>query len=284
MFRFLKILILEDYKFESGQLPKGIRKLVLLKLLSIKNSFVEELLASVCKLSYLQSLNLQVHSHIKLPNSIYKMKHLRHLYLLPRWSRSIIGGGKLKLDGLNELETLIEFDSRIDDVTHLLKLQKIRVFDGTIWDEESLSMIVDHILNHQGQFRYTKLFIEGSYNMSQEKDGSTLLKRLLMCHSLTALHITCGASKLCRNVTILKLEDSKIEEDPMEILEKLPILRQHHLNMNAYVGKEMVCGATGFPQLRELWLDGLPNLVEWRAEKGAMPNLSILYINHCKKL
>ncbi|KAL0300017.1 UNVERIFIED_CONTAM: putative disease resistance protein, partial [Sesamum angustifolium] len=280
---------LEGYRFKNGQLPKSVGKLILLKLLSIKDSLVKELPVSVCKLPYLQSLNLQVDSFIKLPNFIHKMRTLRHLYL-PRRS-SIIGGENLKLDGLNELETLIEFDSSQGDITNLLHMQKLRVLDGRIWDEESLSMIVDRILNHQDQFRDIKLLIQETCNVNQEKDGSTLLRRLLMCRSLSFLDLQCPVSKLpayevqlYQNVIILKLSNSRIEEDPMEILEKLPMLRNLHLWRDAYVGREIVCRATGFPQLRGLLLEGLPNLVEWRVEKGAMPNLFYLRINECSKL
>ncbi|KAL0378403.1 UNVERIFIED_CONTAM: putative disease resistance RPP8-like protein 2 [Sesamum radiatum] len=289
MFKFMKILILEGYQFKNGQLPKGVGKLILLKLLSIKDSLVEELPVSVCKLPYLQSLNLQVGEHIKLPNFIHKIRSLRHLYL--PFSSFIIGGGNLKLDGLNELETLIEFDSSEGDTTNLLKMQKLRVFKGKIRDEESLSMIVDYILNHQDQFRDIKLLIQEMCNVNQEIDGSTLLRRLLMCRSLSVLDIECRVSKLpayevqlYQNVIELNLWDSRIEEDPMEILEKLPMLRELCLSANAYMGREMVCGATGFPQLRKLILEELPNLVEWKVEKKAMPNLSTLEIRRCNKL
>ncbi|KAL0388200.1 UNVERIFIED_CONTAM: putative disease resistance RPP8-like protein 2 [Sesamum radiatum] len=289
MFKFMKILVLEGYGFKNGQLPKGVGKLILLKLLSIKDSLVEELPVSVCKLPYLQSLNLQVGEHIKLPNFIHKMRSLRHLYL-PH-SSFTIGGENLKLDGLNELETLIDFDSSQGDITNLLKMQKLRVLDGRIWDEESLSMIVDRILNHQDQFRDIKLLIQETCNVNQEKDGSTLLRRVVMCRSLSILDLQCPVSKLpayevqlYQNVIELNLWDSRIDEDPMEILEKLPVLRELCLSSNAYVGREMVCRATGFPQLRKLILEELPNLVEWKVDKRAMTNLSTLEIRRCNKL
>ncbi|KAK4406025.1 putative disease resistance RPP8-like protein 2 [Sesamum angolense] len=75
-----------------------------------------------------------------------------------------------------------------------------------------------------------------------------------------------------------------MEEDPMEVLEKLPMLRRLRLDSDAYVGREMVCRATGFPQLRSLFLIELSNLVEWRVEKGAMPNLSTLELYRSNKL
>ena len=82
----------------------------------------------------------------------------------------------------------------------------------------------------------------------------------------------------------LQLADTRNEEDPIKILEKLPMLRVLGLWSNPYVGREMVCRATGFPQLRELVLHRLLNLMGWRVEKGAMPNLSHRVIAECRKL
>ncbi|KAK4425311.1 Disease resistance RPP8-like protein 3 [Sesamum alatum] len=191
---------------------------------------------------------------------------------------------------MNELETITGFNSWLMISVMFLKLPKLQVLEGSICDEESLSMIVDHILNHQDQFQNVELLIVCDINMDSE-DGSTLLRRLVMCESLSILRIMGRLSKLpayeaqlYRNVTILWLMNTKIEEDPMKILEKLPMLRTLSLGTNAYMGIEMVCGATGFPQLKGLTLDKLPNLVEWRVEEGAMPNLSNLYISRCNKL
>ncbi|KAL0412937.1 UNVERIFIED_CONTAM: putative disease resistance protein RXW24L [Sesamum radiatum] len=273
MFKQLKILILESHKFKNKKLPNGIKKLILLKHLSIRDSEVDELPKSVCKLPSLQSLDLRVSCGIRLPNSIHEMRHLRHLYLHNNF-RTIIGGGKLKLNGLNELETLVGFDSLTDDTTHLHKLPKLQgVFNGKVSDQESLSMIVDHILNHHNRFREIQLVITDSCNINSE-EGTNLVGKLLMCHSLTELHICCRVNKLpsyipklYQNLVSLGLWDSHIEKDPMEILEKLPTLRYLHLRKNSYVGREMVCRATGFPQLRLLSLNDLPNLEEWRKEQ-----------------
>ncbi|XP_011078673.1 putative disease resistance protein At1g59780 [Sesamum indicum] len=150
------------------------------------------------------------------------MRHLRHLFL--GLLHESVGGEKLKLEGVNELEMITGFNSLVDDITHLLKLPKLRVLEGRIFYEECLSMIVDHILNHQEQFRDVNLNIYMGVNMDSE-DGSTLLKRIAAW-------------------------DTRIEEDPMKTLDKLPMLRVVRLRRNPYVGREMVCEATGFPQLR----------------------------------
>ncbi|XP_011102146.1 putative disease resistance protein At1g59780 [Sesamum indicum] len=255
IFKSLKVLVLEGYTFENIKLPKGIEKLKLLKLLSLENSGVEELPPSICKLPYLQTLNVK--NTMRLPNCIDKMKRLRHLFMKDDHER--IGGEKLKFEGSNELEMVddIWVGDVVDDITHLLKLPKMDMDVNT-----------------------------------NREDGSTLFRRLVMYHSLHYLRIThCRVSKLpayevqlYQNVIELQLVGTRIEEDPMEILEKLPMLRVLGLWRNPYVGREMVCWATGFPQLRELVLHRLLNLMGWRVEKGAMLNRSSLLIAECSKL
>ncbi|KAK4424558.1 putative disease resistance protein RXW24L [Sesamum alatum] len=287
MFKFLRILILEKHRFKNKKLPNGIGKLILLKYLSIKDSEVDELPKSVCKLLCLQSLDLRVESDFTLPNSIHKLRHLKHLFV-NNVLRSVIGGKKLKLDGLNELETLIGFRSDIDETTHLLKLRKLQVLDAVVTDDQSLPMIVDHIFNHQDQFREVHLMILSNINSEQD---SSLLRKVFMCRSLSELSIGHVSKlpayelELGRNLIRLNLHSQcNIAKDPMAILEKLPMLRELIFREDSYVGREMVCRAAGFPQLKKLMLWELPNLEEWRVEEGAMPNLSFLDIHKCEKL
>ncbi|KAK4425286.1 putative disease resistance protein [Sesamum alatum] len=284
--KFLKILILEGYNFENKQFPEEIKELILLKHLSIQYSKIEELPSSVCNLPCLQLLNLDVYGRLGMPNTIYKLRRLKHLDL-PRLQRVI--GGKLKLEGLNELETLNWFNSRIHDTTHLIKLSKLQRLRALIYDDESLRMIVDHILKHQDQFRETRLSIgEG---MTLENDSSTLLMKILRINSLSYLGILVRVGKLpayelelWQSIVTLFLHGCYIEEDPMEILEKLPMLRELTLWPNSYVGREMVCQESGFSKLRNLSLMNFGNLEEWRVEERAMPSLSYLEIWGCEKL
>ncbi|KAL2228659.1 UNVERIFIED_CONTAM: putative disease resistance RPP8-like protein 2 [Sesamum indicum] len=250
----IRSLVFKGYQFENWKLPKGIAKWKLLKLLSLENSIVKELPPSICKLPCLQTLNVK--NTMRLPNCIYKMKRLRHLF---KDDHERVGGEKLKFEGLNELEMVddIWVGDVVDDITHLLKFPKMDMDVNT-----------------------------------NREDGSTLLRRLVMCHSLHYLRIThyrvsklpAYEVQLYQNVIELQLVGTRIEEDPMEILEKLPMLRVLGLWSNPYVGREMVCRATGFPQLRELVLHRLLNLMGWRVEKGAMLNLSSLLIAECSKL
>ncbi|KAL2223985.1 UNVERIFIED_CONTAM: putative disease resistance RPP8-like protein 2, partial [Sesamum indicum] len=212
----IRSFVFKGYQFENWKLPKGIAKWKLLKLLSLENSIVKELPPSICKLPCLQILNVK--NTMRLPNCIYKMKRLRHLFMKDDHER--VGGKKLKFEGLSELEMVddIWIGDVVDDITHLLKLPKMDMDVNT-----------------------------------NREDGSTLFRRLVMCHSLHYLRIThCRVSKLpayevqlYQNVIELQLVGTRIEEDPMEILEKLPMLKVLGLWSNPYVGREMVVEFNG---------------------------------------
>ncbi|KAK8633223.1 hypothetical protein V6N13_014071 [Hibiscus sabdariffa] len=117
------------------------------------------------------------------------------------------------------------------------------------------------------------------------------LKHLLSsCISVCKLCLDVGISELpeyhhlSSDLTYIHLECSKLEEDPMPTLEKLPNLRVLELNDVAFKGKEMSCSAQGFPKLEYLTLAGLYNLEEWKVDEGAMPCLRQLEIEGCREL
>lgn len=71
---------------------------------------------------------------------------------------------------------------------------------------------------------------------------------------------------------------------PEPIPEKIPTLRELFLYKNAFLGMKMTCTATGFQKLTHLAIWKLPNLKNWRVEKGSIPILSHLYIRRGPKL
>ncbi|XP_073312496.1 probable disease resistance protein At1g58390 isoform X2 [Primulina huaijiensis] len=286
LLRSLKVLVLENCIFEDEKLPRAVRKLVMLKHLSIRGSMVVELPEFVCKLPCLQSLDLRAASSITLPSSIDNMGRLRHLFLyLP----TTIDGGRLRLDGLTKFETFIGFSSKVFDTNHLLKLTNLQRFDAVVHDLESLSVVVDHFTKLKDQLREARLEINVRDDLSSEQ-GSRVIDSLMHC-PLNYLSIkgklrrlSAWDPQLLQNLVSLSLSCSEIVEDPMETLQHLPTLQSLWLGNDAFVGTEMVCGSKGFPQLKILVLRRLRNLVGWRVEEEAMPNLSVLGIGDCPKL
>ncbi|PIN17989.1 hypothetical protein CDL12_09345 [Handroanthus impetiginosus] len=119
-----------------------------------------------------------------------------------------------------------------------------------------------------------------------------ILRKMLMSHSLITLWIQgrigfnfpCYQRGMCPNLVKLTLQFSEIEGDVMQELGNFPMLKFLALEYWAFIGTEMICNATAFPQLKHLTLGHLPNLEKWEVEQGAMPNLSYLQIWDCYKL
>ncbi|XP_075476591.1 putative disease resistance protein At1g58400 isoform X2 [Primulina tabacum] len=283
LLRSLKVLVLVNCEFEDNKLPYALRKLVMLKHLSIRFCGVSELPEFVCKLPCLQSMELRSIESMTLPNSINKMGRLRHLLIT-----KINGGIRLRLDGLTELETLIGFSSKVFDTNRIQKLTYLRSFGGYVHDIESLSVVVEHITKLKDQLRAARLEI-GVSDLSSE-EGSLVIDSLTHC-PLNSLRIDGRLKRLptwdpllIQNIHTLSFFRSRILDDPMETLQHLPALRSLWLSWDAFDGTEMVCGSKGFPRLKSLRLWGLSNLEGWRVEEGAMPNLSELEIFRCPKL
>ena len=86
------------------------------------------------------------------------------------------------------------------------------------------------------------------------------------------------------NLNQLILHQSHLENNPLEILEKLPYLFVLRLKHSSYRGKKLKFSANGFPQLEYLELEYLDFLEELEVEESAMPKLRSLQITYCKKL
>ncbi|KAL7209539.1 hypothetical protein ACSBR1_031145 [Camellia fascicularis] len=222
----------------TKELPREIGNLILLRYLGLNMTAFTKLSSSIGNLSHLQTLDLRTsyHRKISIPNVLWKMEGLVHLYL-PLFGR-FCTKVKLRVDGLRNLETLQNLDS----------------------DKQPSATTHIHLRQLLGCVCLVRLRIDGFMGKLPQYE-----------HQL-----------LCSSLAFLLLQNSKLKEDPMATLEKLPDLRILFLG-SAFVGKEMVCSAHGFPHLKRLNLWYL-EIEEWRVDHGAMPKLSSLQIAFCKKL
>ena len=106
-FKLLRVLDLEGFK-TTEHLPKAIGKLVHLRYLNLRNSKVRVFPSSIGNLVCLHNLDLSFDlldglQRGEIPNVIWKMEQLSHMYL-PK-SFTINGADKLRLDSLNNLKT-----------------------------------------------------------------------------------------------------------------------------------------------------------------------------------
>ncbi|VVA35775.1 PREDICTED: disease resistance, partial [Prunus dulcis] len=82
------------------------------------------------------------------------------------------------------------------------------------------------------------------------------------------------------NLTKLTLRSfGGVKDDDIKVLEKLPSLRMLFACFGEFPAS-LVCSEGGFPFLEFLSL-ALVEFKEWKVEKGAMPSLCRLHIEHC---
>ncbi|KAI3459735.1 hypothetical protein Pfo_016398 [Paulownia fortunei] len=284
-FKLLRVLNLQGFHYPD-ELPKAIGDLIHLRYLSLSYSQFKKLPSSLGKLIYLQTLDLEVDTELEIPNVIWKMERLRHLYLPGRF---LTEDGKLRLDGLSDLETLVNFTTSLCDVKDLDRLTNLRKLRAAINDKlDDLPNIIKYISFTQNHLRRSSLSISCPEFCSDAE--LSLLRTLLGCHRLYKLSIRGHIAKLpehyhfSSSIAKIAFKASALDEDPMATLEKLPKLSSLTLYESTYVGEDMVCLTKGFPRLLYLKLWGLSNLKTWRIDEGAMPKLTRLVIAHCEKL
>ncbi|XP_062077148.1 probable disease resistance RPP8-like protein 2 [Humulus lupulus] len=278
-YHLLRVLKLENLR-KLVQLPKSIGKLRDLRFFSIKGSGVEQISSSIGYLRYLQTLDLRSTSRLTLPNVIYKLKELRHLYLP---CECTVNADKLFLNGLSSLQTLNNIPVDCCLWNSLACLTNLR----------RLKMYVDRNLGESYQptrvtFNHLEFLSLKNYNGSiSTRDIVPIILRYPRTYEI---HVGLPIEKLPQddqispNLVKLTLKNTSLMVDPMAILQKLPNLRILHLDHNAFLGFEMVCSKGGFRQLESLSLVELLHLEKLWVENGAFPSLCHLNIKCCQRL
>ncbi|KAI3469972.1 hypothetical protein Pfo_026635 [Paulownia fortunei] len=291
-FKLVRVLVFEGCNFQGRKLPKEIGNLIHLRYLRLRHCLFAELPSSIGNLIYLYTLDLFHSWDVQIPNVLKKMIRLKHLFL-PDYKKGNTRNYGLRLEGLNELETLIGFNSLVHDFKFVSTMKNLQRLQATVHDTKTLSEIIDDINTNRSNLRESTLVIKDGCELTSKEEELPILKKLFICPNLHSLWIDvrigklpeeCGARNFFPRLVLLTLRKCEIEDDPMQILERLPCLESLCLWPSSYVGKEMICHATGFRKLKTLQLWGLPNLREWRVERGAMPILSELEIRYCPRL
>ncbi|KAL2229617.1 UNVERIFIED_CONTAM: Disease resistance protein RPP8 [Sesamum indicum] len=287
-FQSLRVLDFMGIPFQETKLPKGIGLLVHLRYLSFKGCNLPKLPSSVGKLKFLYVLDLRVTKKMIIPDVLWKLKKLKHLYFPSTFETD--GAPKLRLDGLLELETVTNLDVNMCNVSDLLHCYNLRYLALSVTESlEEIERVVERMNMNSGvHFLRTSLEVREFDCYTEER--ISVLRQLIGCQSLIVLCLGGHIGRLplhdeiSSNLAKIVLIRSELMEDPMTTLEKLPNLRVLELDVDAFKGKEMTCSASGFTELRRLKLSNLRYLEKWIVKDGAMLRLSTLTIVNCEKL
>ncbi|KAL5850788.1 hypothetical protein ACOSQ3_008838 [Xanthoceras sorbifolium] len=265
-FRFLRVVNLDGYCDASGILSEGMGKLIHLKYLGLRKSGVRELPSSILNLRRLETLDLFSRGkEVELPNKVYKLQELKHLFGL--------FSGHLQIGSLTKLQSLKFVNNESWSKINPEKFVNLR--ELAIYSKLSAEVKVFRFDSVAKLPRLERLSVKLSPG-----DFFASLQPLSCCSYLIDLRLQGLLRKLPEdidavlpNLECLMLKGTCLRDDPMPLLGKLPHLMILYLRPNFYYGKKIVCKARGFPRLEVVKLGNDDRLEEWQVEEGAMPRL-----------
>ncbi|TYI58189.1 hypothetical protein E1A91_D11G337300v1 [Gossypium mustelinum] len=289
-FNFLRVL---DYeRGDAGcKLPNDIGKLIHIRFLRLRGLYFlsSKLPSSLGNLRCLQTLDLRIKSEcsnsIHVPNVLWRMQQLRHLYLPKRCSPKT----KLKLGTLRSLQTLVNFNTKscyIKDLINMTNIRELEIRGPFNIEDFNTEELGKNPLIIQSKYLHSLSII----NYEEGIDPRHLAHLLSSCDSISKLSLDAAIRRLpeyhylSSNLAYIKLRRCMLEEDPMPTFAKLPYLSMLELHEEAFIGKEMFCCGQAFAKLESLCLKELNFLEELRVSEGAMPCLRRLEIENCRQL
>ncbi|XP_038977919.1 probable disease resistance RPP8-like protein 2 [Phoenix dactylifera] len=291
----LRVLDLEGAR-DLEELPKQIGSMIHLQYLGLRGTGLTRLPSSIRHLLNLQTMDVRETQILWIPKSFWKIRTLRHVYInINMFLSAPISGDHKNLQTL-QIEKF-EFGLDAMDMVRLLGIRFIKKWVTTPgFTREAIYKACCRTYGESLRKALEKMGSLLSLNLKFSPiPGDVLFARAPNLHQLRSLKLDGklvleqqeqlpDCSQFLPNLTKLKLSITQLKQDPMPVLEKLPSLSFLEVEINAFVGKSMLCSAGGFPRLQHLILESLPNLEEWRVEAGAMPSLTHLTIWNCKKL
>ncbi|KAL5822445.1 hypothetical protein ACOSQ4_020345 [Xanthoceras sorbifolium] len=254
------------------------RKLIHLKYLGLKDSFIFLLPSIVFNLPRLQTLEVPRSVFpVDLPAEISKSQELRHLIgnfnCVPR-----------SIQCLTNLQTLRSITNKAWTEIKTRELVNLR----ELWLGGPL---IGQTFSFDSMNNLTSLQLL-SIELGHQGDSFGSLQPLSHCQRLVDLRLKGKMENLPEdmhevlpNLQCLSLRSSLLEGDPMPQLEKLPNLMILHLGYKFYSGKKMMCRAIGFLRLEILLFDEYKfQIEELLVEERAFPNLKGLRIPEKFKL
>ncbi|KAL6190656.1 hypothetical protein ACLB2K_037050 [Fragaria x ananassa] len=282
-FKLLQVLKLEWLR-TPVELPNEIGNMVHLRFLSLHGSHITRYPSSLGKLICLQTLDLRFCDSNVIPDVIWKMTQLRHLYLPLYWTAE----PKLRLSTLHNLQTLNHVSSLCSDLNDLSQLRNLRKLGIRVTSSlENLEETLESLSNILNGIR--SLFL---HNLLGDDSGTEVTQILSCCRNMYKLNLNGRTVELPNylhdypNLTKITLVRCDLKDNQMALLEKLPNLKTLGLMEQTFEYKNtntLVFSKGGFPHLECLKLICIEEgeAEHLKVEEGALPSLCRLYIQRC---
>ncbi|XP_045827016.1 disease resistance protein RPM1-like [Trifolium pratense] len=277
---YRRLKVLEFGVFSNVRLSNILREnlgsLIHLKYLSFNIVELIKLPESISMLQNLETLDMRHTIFYDLPKEVSKLRKLQHLLSSGMWMFKLKGG----IGGMESLQTLssVKIEDGDDGIKIIKELGKLRQLRKL----SLFHVMEDHIST-----------LSSSLNEMQHLENLSILSITVTknCYDLTDLHLNPPPSKLrtlkligmlkkfpewilqLQNLVKLKLEYTKLIDDPIKLLENMQNLLFLSIIKDAYKGESLHFHDGGFQNLKELHLIGLTNLYSIVIEKGALQSL-----------
>ncbi|KAJ4821428.1 Nbs-lrr resistance protein [Rhynchospora pubera] len=234
---------------------------------------------------FLQTLDLRWSSiDCDLPDCVWHVKSLRHVFLPPRGRPSSAPTSSADLINLQTLEGVTSRESwEVEGIPKLSNVKNLMIRVVSQWNTiATLLGTLKHLNSLHIEGNDAPLTIIDMRSFPFYHGLQTLLLEDHQWSSYDHKKIALDVGMFPINLTRLSLGNPHLREDPMPVLEKLENLRYLELSRSKF--QQMCCHNRGFGQLKTLRLLFLEKLEEWKIEKGAMPMLNELVISVCLRL
>ncbi|XP_039119287.1 disease resistance protein RPP8-like [Dioscorea cayenensis subsp. rotundata] len=278
-FKLLRVLSL--YNTDNMlKFPSEIKSLIHLRYLELHTHYnMMEVPSWIDHLCNLQTFIIGAGYVAKISDSLWRIGSLRHVVVIVPTSFTPNMGNNVP----KNLQTLkwVSAGSWIGNMLpKLTNLRKLKIYDVSDDHANALSSSLLKL------GCLASLSIEGnvipSDNVIKAFSNQHCLKKLSLGGVFNSNQLP-SSNVFPQQLVKLVLDRSSLEQDPMAILEKLQFLKYLTLIASCR-GKQMICSATGFPQLLFLTIKYYYELEEWKIEENAMPCLKSLQIYNCPRL
>uniref|UniRef100_A0A7N0SWU1 Uncharacterized protein n=1 Tax=Kalanchoe fedtschenkoi TaxID=63787 RepID=A0A7N0SWU1_KALFE len=287
-YRLLRVVELE--RAPVCEFPDYLVDLIHLRYLSLRYTMISTLPESIGKLKNLEILDLKGTLVSTLPVGILQLKQLRQLRnyrisfgssIYPESYGMTIPVGMGCLTKLQKLGSVEVYDN-VSIIREMGKLNELRRL-GLIGLRGDVGPDVCDTIETLSNLRALYISSQTSdlvVDLRSLSSPPQFLQRLFLKFGLQTLPTWINSLSY---LTKLVLQYSNLILDPLAALQDLPSLVVLELR-DAYNGKELCCAETGYPKLKKLHLNYLPNLESIKLRDGAMPELRELCLVTCDKL